>query len=366
MRALGLLLLLLLAPAGAVAQSESEGEVATEEELPDADDESIARSDLEEADRELKDGDAIWAEVLYRELVARYPGTSAAKEARITLRKMERNARAGRAARRAASRFQPLVLLERTDLVASLLVYGGISGALLTGAAKLYGAEVAGVLMGGAMFGAVGAVLEVNSGQLAIVEGLVLMPAALSLLVWGAAGGPNSGDPQVGQLLGSLISVISLPVAALVAPRISVSPGDPYLVRDGAFWGGVFGLLLGVGSTSQLQMGLGAIGLVTGLGLGFGGAYLFEATPEQMRLINLCGYVGLLVATAALSSSGTSRNGLLMTAITAGGLALGAGFTAHFAYLEEEDEAASKPLVLPLRAPDGRITGLVAGFSGTF
>ncbi|HEY3451327.1 MAG TPA: hypothetical protein VGK67_33520 [Myxococcales bacterium] len=164
-------------------------------------------------------------------------------------------------------------------------------------------------------------VTDPDRGDLPLVLAISsYVPTTATLAVTAFAQNPDA--KAVGFAAG-IAGLAAVPIAALLASKLDLDPGDTQLVRDAGFWGMAVGLgsLLAFGGkdisyggpytfhqspTGQEVAAGGLIGLYAGLGLGLLGAYLGDPSLERVRVATWGGYGGTLVgALVGLSTKGS-------------------------------------------------------------
>jgi hypothetical protein len=243
----------------------------------------------------------------------------------------------------------PPTWVDRADLVGTLAVYGLVAGYGLTPLAPFQ--PYTPILGGALLFGFAGALLNVTQDQVPLVEGLILLPATLLVLLL-AVLNPYP-DPWYITTAIAVAGGLCLPLGLVVGTRLKISGGDAALIRDAGFWGALLGTLLGMGSTTGIQPLPTLIGLLTGTGAGAVLSRLFEPTLGQVRAVTVSGYlggmlglIGILIRQSSAGPGGLPFWPQQIALGAAGGMVIATEVVMHLDYLDEE--TALQPAALPL------------------
>jgi hypothetical protein len=331
---------------------------------------------LTSADAAIETGDLQRARALFEKLLAGFPATPEAREARRALRIMAARATPTSHASVASKttttpggdiivRDEPyslktserlrLTIWEKVDFSVTSFLYGMSVGLSFALSQNAHGAsDVLTPIALGAMvytLGSIGFLKLTNPdrGDLPLALAITSYVPTTTLLLLSASDS-HAKDTTVGAATAAA-GVLSIPIAVIAARHLDLDPGDTQLVRDAGFWGLALSTvgMLGFGGTTSSSPYVGSnyyqapsgrkvavaglLGLYGGLGLGLLGASVSEVSLERVRVTTWGGYggavVGLLLGAAA--NNGHEQDiyrgatlgalaGLLITFLSTGGL----------------------------------------------
>lgn len=308
--------------------------------------------------------DMVLARKHYANVVAEYPASPEAKEARRALRLLDGGQATAVSApasssddvvvrnepysRRTSERLR-LSAWEKLDFGTTAFLYGMSVGTSYSLGLRnpTTGEALTPIALGGLAYGlgAVGflAMAEPDRGDLPLALAITSYIPTSTLLIANATI-ENPDDRKIATAT-ALAGLASVPVALIATRNLDLDPGDTQLVRDAGFWGlalATMGTLGFGGNTTEYSYDTGydtysysmhegpsnrkiavagLVGLYGGLGLGLLGAHLSDVSLERVRISTWGGYGGAVVGMLLGASVDSSNEADTFRGGTIGALA---------------------------------------------
>lgn len=281
-----------------------------------------------------------------------------------------------------------LTIWEKVDFSVTSFLYGMSVGFSLSLSQDAQGAsEVLTPVAIGAVAYTLGSIAFLklanpDRGDLALALAITSYVPMTTLLVMSAVHpNPSVKESRNSAAATALTGLLSIPIAVLAARHFTLDPGDTQLVRDAGFWGMALSTLgtLGFGGSDRSESYgysyydspsgrtvavAGLLGLYGGLGLGLLGARVGEVSLERVRVTTWGGYGGAVVGLLLGASANNRRDQDMYRGAVVGalaGLVITFLLTGSLDGIPDEDRSRQSwhrrftPMMVQVAGRDGRL-----------